>query len=289
MHIESQWSRRREWAICYRIHLWTRGNQTNNYFESGIWIVKELVFNRVKAYNINQMLSFITECFELYYIRKLLSFAHNRVDRYISLKYQGMKSAGICVDHIQKLENKNTFLINSQSQRGVNYLVDMNLGVCSRIGGQDGSPCSHQAAIAKLFGIYSVNCVSTISSTARQQLAVVALGNNAIQEGDFYTSLHHQQEEKRLGVQADCVHDDAEDLVTATHDHIASTGEDDMTSEGNDQIMTSIAQDDILQQLKEFSEHITERIKSTPIVADAMKTFLRRYKLLTKQGGFVNA
>ena len=220
------------------------------------------------------MFSFITECSELYYIRKLLSFARNRVDRYISLKYQGMKSTGICVDHIQKFENKNTFLVNSQSQRGVKYVVDMNLGVCSCVGGQDGSPCSHHAAIAKLFGIYSINCVSTISSTARQQLAVVAFGNNAIQEGDFYTSLHQKEEEKRLRVQADCVHNDAEDLdllnvITATHDHIASTGEDDMTSEGNDQITT------ILQQLKEFSEDITERIKSTPIVVDAIKTFLR--------------
>ena len=70
MHIEFQWSHRREWAVCYRIHLLTRGNQTNNYAEAGIRIVKQLVFNRVKAYNINQMLSFITECFELYYIRK---------------------------------------------------------------------------------------------------------------------------------------------------------------------------------------------------------------------------
>ena len=108
----------------------------------------------------------------------------------------------------------------------------MNLGVCSCIGGQDGSPCSHHAVIAKLFGIYSVNCVSPISSTARQQLAVVALGNNAIQEGDFYTSLHQQEEEKKLGIQADCVHDDEEDLdllnaIIATHDHIASTDEND--------------------------------------------------------------
>ena len=61
-----------------------------------------------------------------------------------------MKSAGICVDHIQKLENENTLLVNSQSQRGVKYLVDMNLGTCSCPGGQDGSPCSHQTAIAKL-------------------------------------------------------------------------------------------------------------------------------------------
>ena len=181
----------------------------------------------------------------------------------------------------------------------VKYLVDMNLGICSCIGGQDGSPCSHQAAVAKLFGIYSINCVSTISSTARQQLAVVALGNNAIQEGDFYASLHQQQEEKKLGVQCQRVDNDGEDLkllnaITATDDHTAITGEnDDMNSEDDDQIAltatSSKAQDDILQQFQEFSEDITERIKDTPIVADAMKTFLRRYKLLTKSGGFLNA
>jgi len=74
----------------------------------------------VKAYNIVQIFSFITECLELYYTRKLLSFAHNRVDRYISLEYQGMKSAGIGTHDIQKLENDNTFLVNSQTERGVN-------------------------------------------------------------------------------------------------------------------------------------------------------------------------
>ena len=55
--------------------------------------------------------------------------------------YQGMKGTGICMDHIQKLENENTFLVNSQSHHDIKYLVDMNLGVCSYIGGQDGSPC----------------------------------------------------------------------------------------------------------------------------------------------------
>ncbi len=120
------------------------------------------------------MFSFITECFELYYMRKLLSFTHNRADRYISLKYQGMKSAGICSDDIQKLENENTFLVSSQTECGVKYLVDMKLGVWSCIGGQDGSPCS---AVAKLFSIYSV---STIYSAAR-------LGNirKTFQEGNF--------------------------------------------------------------------------------------------------------
>ena len=176
--IESQWSRRREWAIH-------TSKLENNYAEAGIQIVKELVFHRVKAYNIVQIFSFITECLELYYTRKLLSFAHNRVDRYISLKYQGMKSTGIGTNDIQKLDKENIFLVNSQTERGVKYLVDMNLGICSCTGGQDGSPCSHQATIAKLLGIYSVNCMSTISAAARQQLACIALGSNAIRDSDF--------------------------------------------------------------------------------------------------------
>ena len=114
--LQSQWSRRREWAICYRTHLLTRGNQANNYAEAGIRIVKELVFHRVKAYNIVQMFSFITECLELYYTRKLLSFAHNRVDRYISLKYQGMNSTGIASDDIQQLDKEKTFIVNRQTE-----------------------------------------------------------------------------------------------------------------------------------------------------------------------------
>lgn len=58
-YIKSQWDRRREWAICYRKKLLVRGNQTNNYAEAGIRIVKDLVFSRVKAYNLVQMFSFV--------------------------------------------------------------------------------------------------------------------------------------------------------------------------------------------------------------------------------------
>jgi hypothetical protein len=51
----------------------------------------------------------------------------------------------------------------------------MNLGVCSCIAGQDGSPCSHQAAIVKLFKIPSVNCVPSQSPETRKILAEIAV------------------------------------------------------------------------------------------------------------------
>ena len=50
-YIGGHWSRRKEWAVCFRKHLLVRGNYTNNYSEAGIRVLKELVFSRVKAYN----------------------------------------------------------------------------------------------------------------------------------------------------------------------------------------------------------------------------------------------
>ncbi len=99
-YVGNHWNRRREWAVCFRKHLLVRGNHTNNYLEAGIRILKELTFSRVKAYNHVQMFSFITECMELYYCRKLLSAAHNRLDRYISLKYQGLNCSKISYESI---------------------------------------------------------------------------------------------------------------------------------------------------------------------------------------------
>ena len=54
-------------------------------------ILKELVFSRVNAYNLVQMFHFITETMKRYYQIKLLSVAHSRLDRYVSIRYQGLQ------------------------------------------------------------------------------------------------------------------------------------------------------------------------------------------------------
>ena len=52
-HMENNWEHRREWAVCFRDDALMRGIDTNNYAESGIHILKDIVFKRVKAYNFN--------------------------------------------------------------------------------------------------------------------------------------------------------------------------------------------------------------------------------------------
>ena len=53
------------------------------------------------------------------------------------------------------------------------------------------SPCSHQAAIVKHHGVPSVNCIPT--SSTHEQIVVIAIRCKAIQESQFYASLHQEK------------------------------------------------------------------------------------------------
>ena len=86
-YITGYWVRRKEWAICFRDAEYMRGINTNIYAESGIKILKDIVFKRFKAYNLIQLFKFITVTFDIfYYKQRLLAIAHNRMDRYIAIK-----------------------------------------------------------------------------------------------------------------------------------------------------------------------------------------------------------
>ena len=73
------WERKTEWAVCYRNNTTLRGIDTNNYAESGIRILKDVVFRRVRAYNLIQVFEFIVVTFELYYKCHLLAIQNGPV------------------------------------------------------------------------------------------------------------------------------------------------------------------------------------------------------------------
>ena len=282
-YVSGHWPRRKEWALCFRKHLLVRGNHTNNYAEAGIKILKELIFNRVKAYNHVQMFSFVTECLELYYTRKLLSVAHNRIDRYISIKFQGLKSANISREHITLLDSEAaTYLVASQTERGVKCLVNMELGVCSCNAGRDGSPCSHQAAIVRWYHVQSINCVPVLSPETRQKMATIALGSTSIQSPTFYSSLH----EKSLAA-------DVHDLSSADMPVLNILASPDIHPDTELDEDSSVAPEDcinidtILSDIDEVVADIKARIADSSVVAKGTKVFLKRYKEMIKQGSLL--
>ena len=106
-----------------------------------------------------------------------------------------MKCSGIAVDQTSILDmDEQTYFIESQTERSVKYFVETSIGICSCMGGQEGSPCSHQAAIVKHHGVPSVNCIPTLSSSTRQQIAVITTGSKAIQVSQFYASLQQDKD-----------------------------------------------------------------------------------------------
>ena len=109
-------------------------------------ILKELVFSRVKAYNLVQIFHFITETMNRYYQSELLNVTYSRLDRFISLRYQGLNANAYKKEMITKLSTGH-FMVKSNTEQGVTYTVDLEIGTCSCPTGRDGSPCSHQAAI----------------------------------------------------------------------------------------------------------------------------------------------
>ena len=189
-HLKSLWPRRKEWAHCYRKRLLLRGNHTNNYSEAGMKILKELVFSRVKAYNMVQVFHFLSETLESYYCRKLLSVSNNRLDSYIALRFQGLHAAKIPKESVVETGYKNVFTVKSKTDRTISYTVDMTVGVCTCPQGIDGSPCSHQAAVSIHYGTASINCIPTIAPNVRQIYAQIALGERAATDISFYASLH---------------------------------------------------------------------------------------------------
>ena len=77
--MQSLWLRRSEWAVCYRSQLPVRGNNTNNLSEAGVRILNEIVFSRVKAYNVVEIFQFVVDKLESYYERRILCIAHNPI------------------------------------------------------------------------------------------------------------------------------------------------------------------------------------------------------------------
>ena len=176
-HLKSLWTKRDSWAHCYRHKLLIRGNYTNNYAEAGIKILKELVFSRVKAYNLVQMFTFIYDIMDMYYQKKRIAISNHRFETYVALRFQGLNAKKVSKASI--IEKNGWYKVKSCTCDKY-YDVNVNIGLCTCERGKDGSPCVHQAAVVLYFGKESVNYIATLSAKARLKLATIALGNSAI-------------------------------------------------------------------------------------------------------------
>ena len=193
-HMGGYWKRRNDWAICFRNGETMRGINTNNYAESGVRILKDIVFNRVKAYNLIQLVDFLTVTFELYYEHRLLAVAHNRMDRYISLRYKGLGVAKINQESIRPSTTVgHVYLVKSAVYADREYEVDTQKWTCtctvSRTGYPSGEPCKHQHAVANKLNITAPNLLPYFNADGCYLHALIAAGQHRVGGKSFYASM----------------------------------------------------------------------------------------------------
>ena len=73
-------------------------------------------------------------------LQKLLSIANNRIDHYVSVKFQGRNATKMSKEHIKEVSDDPVQSTRDPDQR---YLVDAAIGVCSPVK----HACSHQHAV----------------------------------------------------------------------------------------------------------------------------------------------
>ena len=171
--------RRKEWALCYRMGLMTRGNNTDNYTESMIFVFKCIILRRMRAYNLLELFHYITNELDAFLKQKLFDVAFSK-SRSGSVAKRCIGSAASTVDADsvnRETQSQFTFTVPSRANCDVVYTVDTVQGTCTCRQGRNGNACPHQAAVALKYGVNNPNFVPQ-TAKQRLKLAILAYGDN---------------------------------------------------------------------------------------------------------------
>ena len=257
-HLNNVYGRRKEWAICYRDELPLRGNNTNNFVEAAMRVLKDKVFYRCKAFNIVQLLDFLVTRFPEYYSTRLIDIANNRLDMALSKRYVPSKNS-VNPDCITRISD-NTFTCSSSDEH-TEYFVDMVLGRCTCYLGRNGAPCKHQYAIIKKFKINSFNFVPISSPVLRKVLLFIATGSKVIPQHwfgfDSASVTSPSSEFVDVAMTTDSV-----DTIILNDVNINDVGADNVAVVGENDSEKQVKE--IISKLRSFTDSLCTRLAADP-------------------------
>ena len=244
------------WSISRRIAdgLPTNNNNTNNYVEASFRYVKNLQFNRHRAFNLTDMAKLVMDNSEFYSF-KCIDAANNRIETWLKAsksKYVFKKPN----DGIEILEvNKHVFLVSSETKADVFYLVDMQSRCCSCPKGRLLGPCKHKSIVAQEKHLESFDTIPTKNPTMRQIFWY--LGTGKYKSIEWFQDLHQnvmvtsQETSEKVD---DSVGDASKDMVSLEQE----------TPAMGDSESATICHDDeayeIKRKIKEALEKLEEKL-----------------------------
>ncbi|GFR23848.1 SWIM-type domain-containing protein [Trichonephila clavata] len=180
-------ARKKEWILLFRKDLITRNNNTNNFSEASIQILKGVILSRTRAFNVIALCEFFLGVWEDYFTKKLFEFATSRRSS-VTVFYDKIrkKSSNFTENDLKDLSN-NLFKINSGEHT---YIIKTDVGVCSCPSGLTGAFCKHQCALMELKKIRLPNA-PPVTPEDKHELALLALGPKCPPK-DFFCNFKNQ-------------------------------------------------------------------------------------------------
>eukprot|EP00057_Strongylocentrotus_purpuratus_P010667 XP_011665141.1 PREDICTED: uncharacterized protein LOC105438693 isoform X2 [Strongylocentrotus purpuratus] len=182
-HLTGYYGRKEKWAIACRQDLEVRGNNTNNFCEAAMRVLKDKILERTKAFSIPQLADYMSTFLQDYYQQRLIDVANGRLQNVVTSRYMPQDKS-VRHQDIKQL-SATQFTVTSQTTKDTEYDVDMEIGHCSCPAGKTGGPCKHQAAVIKHFNVSSTNFVPEEDPQTRLLLYKIATGNCSVPSGFF--------------------------------------------------------------------------------------------------------
>ena len=258
------------WSIQRRISekLPTSSNNTNNLVETSFRYVKDIMFNRLRAFNLTEMLSLVLDRSD-WYINKVIDAANDRIETWLKncrSKYV-IKLPKIDPNTIVQLSPPaHIYLVPSETDPDKSYVVDMETRRCTCPQGRLAGPCKHKSLVAYCKNVASFDIIPTNSPTMRQLYMHLGTGK-------------HTPLKWFLPKQATCVDENLEVTIegqniqadTATERRLE---ERDEPAVDNEIIDPKDVKNKLERTLKVLSDKLCGRIDSDPVgYAKAVSTF----------------
>ncbi|XP_049834810.1 uncharacterized protein LOC126278611 isoform X2 [Schistocerca gregaria] len=139
-YLEGYWDRKELWTLSHRRGMLIEGHNTNNISEAFMRILKDRIFERVRAFNVVQMVDFFLTKVNLYFQRRLLDAANGASPKYFCRPIKAPSQEILA--KIRKV-NEDVLLIPSEERENHYYIVNMAVLVCTCCQGNTGKICKH--------------------------------------------------------------------------------------------------------------------------------------------------
>ena len=150
-HVENDLlPRSNEWSLLHRVkeQLPTNAVNTSNHVESSYRVTKDLKFNRIRAYNLVEMVQI--ECDDSnHYAKRCIDMANNTLNSRLKNQHSRYLSKKVNIDETKIIkEDDGTFTVPSETKNDVSYSVNIELRTCTCYQGRNKGPCKHKNIVS---------------------------------------------------------------------------------------------------------------------------------------------